>query len=460
MTRLEPGTHIHIVGIGGAGLSAIARILMERGCRVSGSDRSASPITAALASAGAQIYQGHSSLNIGAADLVLATSAVDDDHVELAAARQRSIPVYRRREFMPILLRDHDTVAIAGTHGKTTTTSMIIHILQSCGQDPSFIVGGIMGNSGKNAAVGANRTFVIEADEYDNMFHGLSPLVAALTTAEHDHPDFFASHADMLRSYQEFVASILPGGLLVACADDEAALAIARGHQRGGGAIASYAITNHAADWRAMDIDHSGGQTSFDLLRHGEAQAQVSLSVPGEHNILNALAAMAVTQELGIPPEASARALAAFKPSARRFEVRGSRDGVIVVDDYAHHPTEIAVNIAAARARYPRHAIWAIWQPHTFSRVRQFWREFITSFADADHVLVTPIYAAREAPMAGISSPALVAEMRRQFKADYAATFEDAVRHLRASAVAPAVALIFSAGDANRIADMFLGAGA
>ena len=210
--QLQTGTQIHLVGIGGAGLSAIARILLERGCAVSGSDLQASKVTAALAEDGARIFSGHDAGYIASAELVLASSAVDDDHVELKAARQLGIPVYRRREFIPSLLQGFDRIAVAGTHGKTTTTSMIIHILQGAGKDPSFIVGGTMGNSGVNAGVGSGESFVIEADEYDNMFHGLSPDLAVVTTLEHDHPDFFPTPADMNAAFERFVASIAPEG--------------------------------------------------------------------------------------------------------------------------------------------------------------------------------------------------------------------------------------------------------
>ena len=456
MTQLLPGARIHIVGIGGAGLSAIARILLARGCRVSGSDMRPSPVTAALAAEGATIFTGHDASYVDGASMILATSAAPDDHVELAAARQLGIALFRRREFMPILLRGHDAIAIAGTHGKTTTTSMIIHILQAAGKDPSFIVGGALGKTGQNAKLGSDRAFVIEADEYGNMFHGLSPQLAVLTTAEHDHPDFFATHADMIRSFEQFVHSIRPGGRLVACADDATALAIAKGYQDRGGAVSLYAIDNPAADWRAGDIQFSGEVTSFQPLRLGMAHARVELKAPGRHNIQNALAAMALAHELGVDMESCARALHDFRSSARRFEHRGSRDGLIVIDDYAHHPTEIEVNIAAARSRYPGHAIIAIWQPHTYSRVRQFWSELIDAFREADRVLVTPIYAAREAPLAGINSRALASAINSQVDAAFAPDFESAARMLQDCAPRPAVALIFSAGDANQIADIYL----
>lgn len=456
MPQSLTGAHIHLVGIGGAGLSAIARVLLERGCGVSGSDLNLSPVTAALADAGASVYPGHEAPYVEPADIVLATSAVDDDHVELAAARRLGIPVYRRREFMPILLQGYETIAVAGTHGKTTTTSMIIHILQSAGRDPSFIVGGNLGNTGRSAGVGSGNAFVIEADEYGNMFHGLSPKLAVVTTVEHDHPDYFATPADMIAAFRHFLSSIVPGGFLVACADDSAAAALAQEHKLSGGDVRAYAIERRDVDWRATDLRFGSKSTTFIVLRRGAQQGSVSIGAPGKHNVLNALAALAVTHERGVSFAAGANALASFKATERRFEIRGIRDGVVVVDDYAHHPTEIEVNIQAARLRYPRHQIWAIWQPHTYTRVRQFWSEFIAAFEEADRVLVTPIYAAREQQLDGVSGQALVDEMKRHYKASFAPDYDNAVSILKQFTGAPAVVLIFSAGDANRIADLYL----
>ena len=456
MPQLRPGQHIHFIGIGGAGLSAIARILLERGFRISGSDLSASAITTALAADGARIFHGHDAEHVRGADLVLATSALGPDHVEVAAAAARGIPVFNRRDFIAPLLRGHITIAVAGTHGKTTTTSMIAHILQSAGRDPSFIVGGLMGNSGRNAGVGAGAAFVIEADEYDNMFHGIAPDTAVVTNVEHDHPDFFKTPAQMRAAFEYFVSQIRPGGLLVACADDDAALEIAEARRRSGGDVITYGLANPRADWRATDLRVVAGLSQCAVVGFGERRGELNLAVPGKHNILNALAAMIAADERGVPPEEICAALDRFAATARRFEVRGERDGVIVVDDYAHHPTEIRVNLEAARSRYPGRQIWAIWQPHTYSRVRQFWRRFVAAFDDADHVMLLPIYAAREAPIAGITSAALATEIGRRVAACYAPSLDAAVQGLHKSVQAPAALLIFSAGDANVIADKFL----
>lgn len=456
MLKLETRQRIHFIGIGGAGLSAIARILLERGYRVSGSDLKGNPLTAALAADGARVSVGHDERYVKGADVVLATSAADADHVEILAARAQNIPVFSRKDFMGAILHNCDTIAIAGTHGKTTTTSMIIHILKRAAKDPSYIVGGTLANWGTNAGVGQGPSFVIEADEYDNMFHGLRPQLAVVTNVEHDHPDFFRTPALMYAAFQTFVDGIASDGHLVACADDDAALSIAEAHQADGGNLTTYGISNAAAEWRAADLRFSGGSVTASVSHNGSPRAELTLCVPGEHNILNALAAIAATERRGVSPEGSADALSSFRSTARRFEIRGERDGVAVIDDYAHHPTEIRVNIEAARLRFPERQIWAVWQPHTYSRVKQFWQGFVTAFAGAHRVLVTPIFAAREAPRKGVSSEALVKAMSIECRADYAPSFDVAADILRREVRAPAAVLIFSAGDANLIADKYL----
>ncbi len=456
MLELKPGQRAHLIGIGGAGLSAIARILLARGFAVSGSDLKASALTASLEADGARVFIGHDARHVRGADIVLATSAAPADLNEIKAARALNIPVYKRQDFIGAILRGCDTIAVAGTHGKTTTTSMIIHIFQRAGRDPSYIVGGALADSGRNAGVGAGSSFVIEADEYDNMFHGLSPNLAVVTNVEHDHPDFFKTPAQMEAAFQTFVDTVAPEGELVACADDKAALSIARARLADGGKATTYGLGNADADWRAADLRFSGETVAASISFHGAPQAELILSVPGAHNVLNALAALAVACKRGLRPLESAQALASFKATARRFEVRGARDGVIVVDDYAHHPTAIRVNIEAARRRYPEHQIWTIWQPHTFSRVQQFWGGFITAFKGADRVLITPIFAAREAPLEGINSRALAAAMSAHGSAAFVPNFDDAAAILRRDARAPAVVLIFSAGDAVQIADLYL----
>ena len=262
MIPLTPRVRIHIIGIGGAGLSAIARILLARGCAVSGSDLQPGDVTDQLAADGAQVFHGHRAENVRGADLALATSAVADDHIEVVAAEMLGIPVYRRKAFMRSLLRGCDTIAVAGTHGKTTTTSMLIHIMESAGKSPSYIVGGAMGNTGKNAAVGRGDSFVIEADEYDNMFHGLAPDLAVVTNVEHDHPDYFETPEQLKQAFERFVDLLGSDGVLLACADDPGANALLELRRQRGLEARAYAIDAVEAEWRATDLDFAGPATN------------------------------------------------------------------------------------------------------------------------------------------------------------------------------------------------------
>lgn len=443
MSNLIPGQHIHLVGIGGAGLSAIARVLLGQGYRVSGSDRSLNALTAALSREGAQIVQGHAAANIAGAHALIITSAVQPDHVEVAAARAAGIPVYKRQDIMADLMRGQRVLAVAGTKGKTTTSAMIAHILLQCGRDPSYIVGGVLGSTGDNARVGAGGWFVVEADEYDNMFLGLRPDVAVITNIEWDHPDCFPTPGAMIESFRRF-AALLPNDGLLLTGTGTPPLSVSHvAHER-------YGLAESGADWRIDNLRDEGGQQVFEVAHRGEALGTARLSLPGAHNALNALAALAVARRAGVTVAEAAAALASFRPTARRFELRAEIDGIAIIDDYAHNPMSIRAVLDAARQRYPGRTIWAVWQPHTYSRTQALFEDFLTAFAAADHVLITDIYAAREQPLPGVSSAALVAAMQHP-DARHTATFDDAAAALRDGVRAPAVVLIMSAGDAPQI---------
>lgn len=399
ITDLEGVHEVHVVGIGGAGMSAIARILQNRGMTVHGSDRRVSPITVALQAEGIDVAVGHSAENVAGADLVLASSAVPDDNVELVTARERGIRVARRPEFLPVLTAGYDVVAVAGAHGKTTVTGMVALILLEAGLDPSYIVGGVVANLETNARAGAGQHFVIEADEYRRTFLALQPAIAVVTNVEFDHPDCYQSLGHVRLAFGEFVDHIVPRGLLVACADDPIAHAVAASHAANGGRVALYG-RDPAADlaWCARDIrPNDRGGMSFTVEREGRPLTDIDLQVPGEFNALNALAAFCVATELGADPLVIRRALESYRGTARRFEVLGTTRGVTVIDDYAHHPTQIRGVLEAARQRYPDRRLVAAWEPHTFSRVRTLYDDFMTAFSGADRVVVLPIYAAREA---------------------------------------------------------------
>jgi len=455
MLQLIPGQRIHFIGIAGAGLSAIARVLLDQGFMITGSDLNSTDLTMALEEDGAIIYRGHDASQVGEAELVVASSAIPSDHIEIMTAEMQGIPVYKRKDIMEAVMFGHYNIAIAGTHGKTTTTSMVIHILQQGEKDPSFIVGGKMGNTGKNAGIGSGNAFVIEADEYDNMFHGLRPNLEVITNIEHDHPDFFKTPHQLITSYSRFVGLLPANGMLVGCIDDSITSIFIRNRLIVNLPIISYGIENAQADWRAVNIREENNRTVYTVLHNGKPVGDVTLTVPGHHNVLNSLAALIVADHQGIDFTTAASALTTFQNTGRRFDIRGERDDVIIVDDYAHHPTEIKATIQAAKDRYPNHHIWAVWQPHTYSRVKQFMTGFIHAFDDANHVLVTPIFAAREQPMEGISSLNIVADMTHP-SVQYAPSLDDAVEILRERIRPPAVVLILSAGDANRIADDYL----
>jgi UDP-N-acetylmuramate--alanine ligase len=459
-----PGSTIHLIGIGGTGMSAIARVLLGQGYRVTGSDRMASALASALVVEGAAVMIGHDAAHVGVADAVITTSAAADDHVEIAAARARRIPVFRRADVLGDLTRGKRVIAIAGTAGKTTTTAMIAHMLVTLGHDPSYVLGGTLPTTGKNGHAGRGNLFVIEADEYDHMFLGLSPHVAVITNIVWDHPDFFPTVESKVRAFEMFSERILPRGTMLAYSGDARAMKLlSHFAQRSGVTVLSYG-THDKDSIGISQVSFSDGLPSFTLmLDGGYARVPVRLSVPGMHNVLNAAAAIGAIRAAGgdsPAPHRLADALTRFTGADRRFQVMGERAGVVVVDDYAHHPLKISAALQAARSRYPSRAIWAVWQPHTFTRTQALWDDFTTCFADADHVLVTPIYAARESAISGVDGAAIAeAIAARHADARHVESFDAALTTLQREVRAPAVIIILSAGDAPRIGRVYLGEG-
>lgn len=466
MIQFTPQTHIHIIGIGGAGMSAIARILLERGCAVSGSDRTINPITDALAQLGATIYQGHDGAYVDGADLLIISSAIKPDHPEVVSAQAQNIPIYKRRDVLMALMDGHKVLGIAGTHGKTTTTGLTTHILLENNLNPSYIVGSVMGNTGKNAAYSAGEWFVIEADEYDDMFLGLQPHVAVLTSLEYDHPDYFPSEGAMVAKFAQYLDQIQPRGTLIACTDyplvrEQVAQLKARRRDID---IIGYSVRGEeSASMRAENIrtDSANGITQFEMHVATGGQitlnaGTVSLPMMGEYNVANALAGIIASDVTAhVPFQDAVRALTGFKSTGRRFEVRGVADEVIVIDDYAHHPTAVKLSCEAAQARYPDRQIWAVWQPHMYSRTQVLIDAYRGAFATADQVIVTDIYAAREAPIAGVDgawASAQIEHPRAIHTGDLNATADYLIEHVPPNAVI----LIMSAGDAPKIGEQFL----
>jgi UDP-N-acetylmuramate--alanine ligase len=446
-------SHIHLVGIGGIGLSAIARVLHGRGYAVSGSDRLLSPLTAALAAEGIVVHAGHRAENLGTADLVAISSAIHDDNPEVVEARRRGLPVVKREQLLPALTAGKSTIAVAGTHGKTTTSAMIAWILMQQGLDPTFIVGGVMQNLGTNARAGAGPHFVIEADEYDRTFLGLQPQVAVVTALEHDHPDCYPSFALMRAAFFDFARQLVPGGLLLVCGEDAAAGALGQEMRGRGTRVETYGLSPDY-DWWATGPE-PGTQPALEVWHAGRHACTCALQVPGRHNVLNGLGALAASAEVAVDPGAACGALARFRGTERRFELKGQAAGVTVIDDYAHHPTEIRVTLAAARLKYPGRTLWAVFQPHTYSRTAALFKDFVTAFGQADHVLVTPIYAAREERAADMSAAELVAAMAHP-DARYVATFDQAVATLLQEAQGGDLVLTMGAGDGYRIGEQLL----
>lgn len=453
MIRFTAGQKIHLVGIGGVGMSAIARVLLEQGCIVSGSDRAPGSLAQALVQDGVTVYTGHDAGHVGAADAVLITSAASADNPEVAAARSRGIPVYKRADIIAGLMADRCVIAVAGAHGKTTTTAMIAHILLETGADPGYIIGGTLKSNGRSAAAGSGPIFVVEADEYDHMFLGLRPELAVVTNVEWDHPDFFPTPAAFAEAFERFVDLLPPAGMLIACADDPGAHALAVRRVRQGRSVIDYGLSAGAA--RMVDLRASSDGTIFTARLPDRALTTVRLQVPGAHNARNALAALLAVRTQGVEPAAAAEALATFAGTGRRFDLLGEVGGVAVIDDYAHNPTKIRAAIAAARQRYPERTLWAVWQPHTYSRTASFERQYQTAFSEADHVLVTDIYAAREAPLPGVTAADVTAGMDHP-DARFLPTFDQVVAVLRDEAQPPAVILIMSAGDATAIGAAYL----
>ena len=396
--------HVHMVGIGGIGMSSIAEVLLNRGYRVTGSDLKMSDVTRHLKSLGATVYEGHDAAQVGDADVVVHSSAVDpDENPETQAAEHRRIPLIPRAEMLGELIRMKFGVGVAGTHGKTTTTSMAGLVTKQGGFDPTVIVGGKVTAFGSNAVTGEGDIIVIEADEYDRTFLRLTPALAVITSIEEDHLDIYDDLADIQQAFVQYANSVPFFGAAILCLDDPNVQAIVGDVER---RVLTYGTTRQA-DVRAGNVERRGLETHFDAFYRDERLGTVELQVPGMHNVQNALASVAVGIELDIDFEQIAAGLAEFDGVRRRFERIGEANGVLVMDDYAHHPTEIKATLDAAGQGFADRRIVAVFQPHLYSRARDFMDAFARSFFNADVLVVTDIYGARESPIEGVSGKTL-----------------------------------------------------
>lgn len=460
-------THYHIVGIAGAGMSAIAHILLDQGHRVSGSDLQRSNLGDALIARGATIAIGHAAEHILGADALVVTSAVQAGHVELQAAQSQGIAVLKRADLWAEWSRARPVVAVAGTHGKTTTTAMIALVLTHAGLDPGFLVGGEVADLQTNARWGdPSAPLVIEADEYDRTFLALTPQIAIITNVEWDHVDIYPSQDAYEAAFRQFANSVPNPPNLIVCGDDAGALRIAEhpdATQYGiDEAIASDPASCRLAplDWTAANLRDDQDHTTFDIWRYDRRRfatrlaARQQLEIAGAHNVRNSLAAWAACTALGVPPAVIGEGLARYHGAARRFEVKGQHAGILVIDDYAHHPTEVQATLAAARQRYPGRRIVAYLQPHTYSRTKALLADWPQAFAESDLVLIGDIYAAREHETLGMSAGRVAEVIGPQAIA--VGGIDQAVTQILTQLQPGDLLLTLGAGDSYRVGELVL----
>ncbi len=456
-----PSHRIHFIGIGGIGMSGIAEILLTMGYAVSGSDLRRSAVTDRLAGLGATIYQGHAAANAAECDVVVTSSAVPAGNPEVVEARARKIPVIQRAEMLSELMRLKYGIAVAGMHGKTTTTSMIAAVLGAGGGeenlDPTVVVGGRVDALGSNARLGSSQYLVAEADESDRSFLKLSPVLAVVTNLDREHMDCYRDIADVEDAFVEFMDRVPFYGATTACVDN----ALLRGVlERVRRRVFTYG-ESAGADFRLQGLRQTGGHWQFEVNCRGQVLGPFTLHVPGQHNVLNATAAIAIGMQLGLSPEGIAAGLASFRGVDRRFQIKGTVRGVTVVDDYGHHPTEILATLRAARdAGYTR--VHVLFQPHRYTRTRDLEPEFARAFAEADTVQVLDIYAASEQPIPGVDAAGLVEAIRRTGTVGggvhYAESMAAGVAALVRTAREGDVILTLGAGSVSQAGAMLLAA--
>lgn len=411
---------IHFIGIGGAGMGGIAEVLLNQGYQITGSDAAENTVTQRLKSFGAKVFIGHDTQHVSGADVVVVSTAIKTDNIELVAAKEARIPVVPRAEMLAELMRFRHGIAVAGTHGKTTTTSLIASIMAEGGMDPTFVIGGLLNRVGTNAKLGNSRYLVAEADESDASFLHLQPMVAIVTNIDADHMDTYKGDFETLKNvFIEFLHNLPFYGLAVLCTDDETVREIIPRVTR---PVVTYGFDDDA-DVRASNLTQKNGVSSFDVHRRGsDGVMSISLSLPGRHNVLNALAAIAVASEEGVQDEAIVRALSQFNGVGRRFQSLGDyaieNGKVWLVDDYGHHPREVEAVIQAIRANWPERRLVMIYQPHRYTRTRDLYEDFARVLSEVDALLLMDVYSAGEAPINGADSRSLCRTIRSRGKLD------------------------------------------
>ncbi|MBP3044266.1 UDP-N-acetylmuramate--L-alanine ligase [Arthrobacter jiangjiafuii] len=452
--KLSDLGRVHFIGLGGAGMSAVARVMLGQGVSVSGSDSRDSPGLRALELLGADVFVGQQPENVTDADTVVVSTAIRPDNPELARARALGLRVIHRSEALAAAMDGQDVVAVAGTHGKTTTTAMVTVLLREAGRDPSFAIGGDVAALGVNAALGTGSVFVAEADESDGSFLNYSPRITVITNVEADHLDHYGTEEAVFASFDRFVRLLPADGLLVACADDPGAVAVAG--RSGAARVCTYGY-GESADIRITDT-RAVGSGSVSVLRFSldglDCEQELRLLVPGAHNIRNAAAAFAVGLGLGVDPALAAEGLSVFSGAARRFESKGAVRGVRVFDDYAHHPTEVVAALQAARTVAGEHRVHVLFQPHLFSRTLAFAGEFASALELADTATVLDIYAAREDPVDGVTSELISSRVNRP--GGYAPDAAQAVKDICRRVEPGDIILTVGAGDVTQYGADFI----
>ena len=437
---------IHFIGIAGAGMSGLARIALSHGLSISGSDSKDSSVVLALRALGAEVHIGHDAIHLDGADIVVFSNAISASNPEIKRSQELGVPLLTRAQALAILMSASKSIAVAGTHGKTTTSSMLTVALQACGIDPSFAIGGTLTASGSNAHRGTGDYFVAEADESDGSFLEYRPFSAIVTNVEHDHVDFFATKESVMNIFTEFAQSISPQGFFIYCKDDAGAVEIAATEFLA--TKVSYG-QDEGADLLIDSIKLLPGGSTSRALWKGRAVGTIELQVPGHHNLLNAAAALAMGLSIGQPAAALLEGLASFQGAGRRFELKASVAGIRVIDDYGHHPTEIDVTLTAARRYAGDGRVLVIFQPHRYSRTQAFLDQFASSLDLADLTILLEIYPASEKPIAGVSASLIAQKMER---GRFIPNFLEASEEIISMAKPGDVILTLGAGDVNSLA--------
>ena len=445
---------IHFIGVGGAGMSGIARIMLAKGFSISGSDKSESAMLTSLKALGAEIFVGHASQNLGDAQMVIISSAINESNAELLAAKAKGLPIIARATALAWLMSESTSVAIAGTHGKTTTTAMLTVALQSAGLDPSFAIGGTINTAGTNAHSGTGTIFVAEADESDGSFLAYKPTGAIITNIELDHVDHFPNEDAVFAVFEQFVSSIKQGGFLVACGDDAGVNNLLKRIKRSDLQIHLYG-KGTSNDFRIDKIHLAPKGSSSVVSSTGRKVGELNLAVAGEHNLLNGLAAFAAASALGAAETKVLDGLASFTGTKRRFELKGEVDGVKVIDDYGHHPTEVNVTLTTAKNLAQAGRVIVIFQPHRYSRTAAFATQFSTSLALADFTYLLEVYAASEKPLPGVSS-LLIAKAMNPQQVKFEPSMIEVVNEVVAMAKSGDVILTLGAGDVSSLGEPIL----